>query len=822
MNMSYDFFNSLKQQIATEKAVKSNLDYALKYASMGWYVLPCHTIVDGACSCKKSDCTSPGKHPLVGKGSSDATTYKPTIEQWFTRWPNANIGIATGKDKSGFFAVDVDIKHHLGKFGDESLEQLEKEYGKLPDTVTAKTGSGGGHYLFLTPEFGEIPNSTGKLAPSIDIRGEGGYIIVEPAIHITGLSYAWIDSDPIFGDSKISPSPEWLLKALRRDKSVLSINSNGMVFESSELDALGEDQRADLMKALTYCPNIERDDWVRVGMALHTLDSGAAGYDLWCQWSTTCDKFNERDQARVWLSFTHKKQTKVFKESVFYIARQHGFISATEQANYQATQQASHQLIEQINNPPIYQVISHTTNEPSKDPTNDPQKSKTNELAKQQPTYQATEPPTDPINHLFPVQALNRLAGFINAGSAVYGETVTAQAVIALAATLASRRYITPQGDSCHLYVGISSGSIGSIGELRYATRGIQTVMTQTGLRRMVRDGRLSSTQALYKTLYHSPASIYLCDDYSAMINLTKRQTTGGIEIVLNHLTQLFDAKEKQLDSPDEAGLRKSDDLQPMIIRPCLSMLALLHYSQLATFAKTSEMGRGAVEQFLFAICDNDDFQAKEETSVLLPNDLMALLRRVRGVPDDDGELSLEAIFNQLSGVEPDMITVEFSDGLSQYDALIDAISDDRRYRMFKTGARKNFRRLCTVLAAFDAPDYPVATKLIMQWSCQYVVGHLKRFLALVEFVVSDDGKPEVYQLVVETIMRNGAAGVRPSDLVNFCKPLKKLPKDKRTELIDMLIEDGDIASVLVKMPSGQTVKRLVFNQFLKGGVNEN
>ncbi len=318
MNMSYDFFNSLKQQIATEKAVKSNLDYALKYASMGWYVLPCHTIVEGACSCKKSDCTSPGKHPLVGNGSSDATTYKPTIEQWFTRWPNANIGIATGKDKSGFFAVDVDIKHHLGKFGDESLYQLEKEYGKLPDTVTAKTGSGGWHYLFLTPEFGEIPNSTGKLSPSIDIRGEGGYIIVEPAMHISGLSYAWIDSDPIFGDIKISPSPEWLLKALRRDKSVLSINnSNGMVFESSELDAMGESQLQDLMTALSFCPNIERDDWLTIGMALHSLDSGEAGYKIWCQWSSTCDKFNDKDQARVWLSFTHKNKPK-FSKSLFF------------------------------------------------------------------------------------------------------------------------------------------------------------------------------------------------------------------------------------------------------------------------------------------------------------------------------------------------------------------------------------------------------------------------------------------------------------------------------------------------------------------------
>lgn len=831
--MTNSFFNNLKQQIATETAVKTNLDYALRYAALGWAVLPCHSIKDGTCSCGQANCTSPGKHPLVGKGSHDATTYKPTIEHWFTRWPDANIGIATGK-KSGFFAVDVDIKHHLGKYGDESLDALEKEYGKLPETITAFTGSGGNHYLFLTPEFGEIPNSTGALAPSIDIRGEGGYIIVEPSIHLSGLSYAWIDSDPIFDRSKISAAPEWLLKALRRDKSVLSVNNTGMVFETSELDALGQDQRDDLLAALAFCPNVERDDWLRVGMALHSMDAGAAGFAIWCDWSMTCAKYNDKDQARVWLSFTHKKQTKIYKESIFFIARQHGYISTIEQAKQQATQQASQQIIEQINNPPIYQVIPSTVSDTTTYPASDTLNQKATQPASQQkkqavtypdkklPTHVAIEPTIQPINHVFPVHALNQLAGFINAGSSVYSETATTQAVIALAATLASRRYVTPQGDSCHLYLGISSGSIGSIGELRYASRGIQTVMRQAGLRRMVRDGRLASTQALYKTLYHSPASIYLCDDYSAMINLTKRQTTGGIEVVLNHLTQLFDTKEKQLDSPEEAGIRSPDDTQPLIIRPCLSMLALLHYSQLATFAKSSELGRGAAEQFLFAICDNDDFQLKEESDVRIPTELIALIRQVRGIPETDEELSLEAIFNHLPGVEPALIAVVFADPLSHYDALIDEVSDDRRYRMFKTAARKNFRRLCTVLAAFDNPVNPVASKVIMGWAAQYIVENLRRLLAIVDFVVSDDGKPELYQLIIEIIMRNGATGIRPSDLVKYCRPLKKLPQDKRDELVNSLIDDGDIALVAMKSVAGQTVKRLVFTKFLQGGSNEN
>jgi len=815
--MSSEWWNNLKVQQPTGEAIKTRLDYALRYAELGWAVLPCHTKMGDYCSCGDAHCKGKAKHPLLGNGCSGASTDKSVITQWFTQWPDANIGIATGK-ASGFFVVDVDIKHYDGKFGDESLETLEAEHGKFPATITAATGSGGRHYLFLCPAIGDIPNSIGKLAPAIDVRGEGGYIIVEPSSHISGVAYSWLDSDPVFGDDTVSPSPEWLIKALRREKKALVINLSGMYFESSELDAMTDSQRAGLMSALPYCPNIERDDWVKVGMALHTLDASERGFKIWCEWSQTCSKFDAKDQARVWLSFSLKKQDKVFKESIFYIARQHGWKSASEQANQQKNTDLASVLIEQINNPPIYQLATDLPTYPATYLPTEPANNKlSTDPATNLSSYLITELPTYPINNLFPVQSLNRLAGFMNAGSAVYSDAVTAQAVIALASTIAARRYITPQGDSCHLYVGISSGSIGSIGELRYAARGIRTVLSQSGLRRMVRDGRLSSTQALYKTLYHSPASIYLCDDYSAMINLTKRQTTGGIEIVLNHLTRLYDERMVQLDSPEEAGLRKSDDLQPLIVRPSLSMLALLHYSQLATFAKTSELGRGAVEQFLFAICDNDDLIFKEEADIFLPPDMIELLRKLRGVPSNEGELSLEAIFNTLPGVEPELIVTEYADDIVRYDALIDEVTEERKYRMFKAGARKNLRRLCTVLAAFDSPDYPVASRSVMDWAAQYVAGHLRRLLDVMDFVTSDEGKQSVHQKVIQLVLSKGVGGIDRWRIADYLPhDFKPFLKEKRAEILDTLIEDGDIQEVKVKQASGQFKKRLIHAKFLK------
>jgi hypothetical protein len=72
------------------------LDAALAYAQRGWAVLPLHTVRNGQCSCGNTTCSSPGKHPHTTHGVKDATTDKATIEQWWSQWPEANIGIATG------------------------------------------------------------------------------------------------------------------------------------------------------------------------------------------------------------------------------------------------------------------------------------------------------------------------------------------------------------------------------------------------------------------------------------------------------------------------------------------------------------------------------------------------------------------------------------------------------------------------------------------------------------------------------------------------------------------------------------------------------
>lgn len=186
---------------SSELAVNEMLVQALQYGYKGWNVLPLHTPDAFAqCSCNKSDCKSVGKHPRTMHGLKDATTDQAKIRQWWTMWPNANIGIVTG-NASGFVVLDVDLKSH----GEKSLTYLESDYALLPETLESITGSGGSHYLFTYPDI-SIKNSASSIAQGLDIRSDGGYIVAPPSLHKSGKRYQWKN------DCDLTTMPDWLLQ----------------------------------------------------------------------------------------------------------------------------------------------------------------------------------------------------------------------------------------------------------------------------------------------------------------------------------------------------------------------------------------------------------------------------------------------------------------------------------------------------------------------------------------------------------------------------------------------------------------------------------
>lgn len=184
---------------------------ALEYASRGWAVFPIYEIyADGHCACGKSKCSA-GKHPRISGGCKNATKEKHQIRRWWAKWPDANIGIATGK-KSDFFVMDIDPKNG----GDESLKYiLQNSSEHPPQTMVVATGGGGFHYYFDMPAGFDVKNSAGKIAAGIDIRGTGGYVLAPPSNHVSGGLYEMEWHYPI------DCAPSWLLKELEPPSNVV-------------------------------------------------------------------------------------------------------------------------------------------------------------------------------------------------------------------------------------------------------------------------------------------------------------------------------------------------------------------------------------------------------------------------------------------------------------------------------------------------------------------------------------------------------------------------------------------------------------------------
>jgi putative DNA primase/helicase len=170
------------ESIVLKKRKIFNKSQALKYGGIGLHVIPLHTIADGHCSCTAGlDCAHPGKHPRTPNGVKDATTDRKTIKAWWNRWPDANIGIATGR-WSNIFVLDVD-----GDVGKTSLKELKAKHGRLPKTVTVRTGKG--RHLYFRCGDARVGNSVGHLGKSIDVRGDGGYVVAAGSIHVSGAKF---------------------------------------------------------------------------------------------------------------------------------------------------------------------------------------------------------------------------------------------------------------------------------------------------------------------------------------------------------------------------------------------------------------------------------------------------------------------------------------------------------------------------------------------------------------------------------------------------------------------------------------------------------
>ncbi len=184
----------------------------LQYAEADKPVFPLHGIDDdGRCCCGDRACKHPGKHPnggLAPKGKNSATTDLDVIERWLELAPLSNFAMPTG-ETTGVVVLDVDAGHG----GYDSIDVLERQYGDLPAAHAVESGGGGLHIYFEYPKGQTIGTSTSLVGPGLDIRAQGGSIVLPPSLHSSGRRYQWAH---VIEDGKgpvdsFTQMPGWLI-----------------------------------------------------------------------------------------------------------------------------------------------------------------------------------------------------------------------------------------------------------------------------------------------------------------------------------------------------------------------------------------------------------------------------------------------------------------------------------------------------------------------------------------------------------------------------------------------------------------------------------
>ncbi len=176
------------------------LSYALEYRKLGWSIFPIQF---------------KGKKPIVEwlKFQHILPT-DDEIRTWWGKYPNANIGLATGK-VSGVVAFDFD--------NDLALEKFKTLVCDIIDyTIISKTPRGY-HCIFKYNDDFPITNKIG-VEEHVDIRGDGGYIVLPPSINKDNIKYKWFNINPIRdGLEELADIPDEIIDYMKK-KSIQKEN----------------------------------------------------------------------------------------------------------------------------------------------------------------------------------------------------------------------------------------------------------------------------------------------------------------------------------------------------------------------------------------------------------------------------------------------------------------------------------------------------------------------------------------------------------------------------------------------------------------------
>jgi hypothetical protein len=141
--------------------------------------------------------------PSSRTGSPTPPVTRARVLAWWTRQPQANVGLVTGH---AFDVLDVD-----GPTGEAAIRELAATHGLQSSGPLVRTGGGGWHFYLAPTGLG---NANPQGLEHVDWRGRGGYVVAPPSRHASGHPYQWLPGRDL--DTPPGQVPAVLLERLER------------------------------------------------------------------------------------------------------------------------------------------------------------------------------------------------------------------------------------------------------------------------------------------------------------------------------------------------------------------------------------------------------------------------------------------------------------------------------------------------------------------------------------------------------------------------------------------------------------------------------
>jgi len=719
----------------------SMIDIALFYIKQGFAVFPVHSInASGHCTCGNPTCGPPGTHGKQGKhpiaeavphGHKDATLNPHVASAWFKKYPWANIAIATGELSGNLVVIDIDNKPDRGIMGEETWFELRETFNNEPETPNVLTGSGGRHIYFRVPGELAIRSGTNKLGAGIDVRALGGYVVAPPSLHISGNRYDW-DADLGIETTAIMELPEWLAKKLKDTPQKITRNAPAILLSQREVN--------EIRSALNTINPDERDTWLEIGMALHSTYADMQAYELWRTWSEQSNKYDPREQLRVWRSFTPEQGITI--ASLFHHAKNAGWFRPEPEA-------VSLSDIEPT-------ITSHSLEEPQK----------------------LYEPPG----------LTGQLVAFMNDTALYRQPAFNTIAALCFLGCIMGGKVSGTTGVRTNLYgAAIGPTACGKEHAVKVIKHLAQSV---AGLEDFLGGETIASGQAILTRLSIHSNILFQLDEFGLM--LKSLMSTGAAhhhtEIMKNLMT-LYSKSNSTYLSTEYADQKARPRIT--IDYPCVCMYGTSTPSEFYGALGSASIANGFLNRIIIVNpkMGRRQRQRNRISKKNIPDDIITTLENLRDLAAGDGDLA-EILKTNPAVIQKSPDCIDFADSIelyidNEYTESIGKNSEGMWGRVFE-----QIEKIAVIVAVANCPDKPMITHEIYQWASNFVIYHTHTTIKALLTNVSDTHYEKLKNSFLKEIENSKNRGLTTYEMSRK-KPFNQIKPGERSDIIADLLDSG-------------------------------